>query len=68
VSVHIWWETLDLASSRVELLAAYREAGVSRVMALVRASAEDPGALESFRDDAVAAGAELDAPVAVAAG
>jgi F420-dependent oxidoreductase-like protein len=60
VSVHIWWETLDKAPSRAELMAAYRDAGVSRIMALVRETANDPGALESFREDAVAAGAELE--------
>lgn len=59
VSVHIWWQQLDDARSRAELLDAYREAGVSRVMALVRDTAHDPGALESFRDDALEAGAEL---------
>ena len=64
VSVHIWWETLDQAPSRPELLAAYRDAGVSRVMALVRASARDRHALEGFRRDAEQAGAELAEPAA----
>jgi F420-dependent oxidoreductase-like protein len=60
VSVHIWWEQLDQAPSRSELLAAYREAGVSRVMTLVRASAEDPDELDRFREDCVTAGVELE--------
>ncbi|MFL5681383.1 MAG: TIGR03560 family F420-dependent LLM class oxidoreductase [Chloroflexota bacterium] len=60
VSVHIWWESLDNAPSRPDLLATYREAGVSRVMALVRSSATDEGALRAFRDDAERAGAELE--------
>jgi len=59
VSAHIWWANLERARSRSELLGAYREAGVSRVMTLVRETAQDPGALEAFRGDALAAGAEL---------
>ncbi|HEY7589763.1 MAG TPA: TIGR03560 family F420-dependent LLM class oxidoreductase [Candidatus Limnocylindrales bacterium] len=59
VSVHVWWEQLAKAPSRAALLAAYREAGASRIMTLVRDAARDPAALESFRDDAVLAGAEL---------
>ena len=61
VSVHIWWEHLDAAPDRARLLEAYRRAGVARVMTLVRETARDPGALESFRDDALEAGADLEA-------
>lgn len=61
VSVHIWWEHLDAALDRTRLLEDYRKAGVSRVMTLVREAARDPSALEAFRSDAVAAGAELSA-------
>jgi alkanesulfonate monooxygenase SsuD/methylene tetrahydromethanopterin reductase-like flavin-dependent oxidoreductase (luciferase family) len=46
---------------RADLLRRYADAGVDRVMTLVRASAADDGALERFADDCVAAGAELDA-------
>jgi F420-dependent oxidoreductase-like protein len=46
---------------RVDLLRRYREAGVDRVMTLLRASADDDGALERFAEDCVAAGCELDA-------
>jgi F420-dependent oxidoreductase-like protein len=60
VSAHIWWEALEEAPSRAEHLAAYREAGVSRVMTLVRDAARDPEAIEKFREDALEAGAELD--------
>jgi F420-dependent oxidoreductase-like protein len=60
VSVHIWWEQLDNAPSRSELLAAYRDAGATRVMTLVRAAATDLDELDRFRDDCVAAGAELE--------
>ncbi len=67
VSAHIWWETLDQAPSRAGLLAAYREAGASRVMTLVRAAARDVGELEAFREDVVAAGLELDGEVPAAA-
>lgn len=54
VSVHIWWESLD-AADPVRMLRAYREAGVSRVMALVRAAAHDDEALEQFRAQAAQA-------------
>ena len=59
VSVHIWWEHLDAAPSRSDLIAQYREAGASRVMTLVRAAARDPEALDAFRADCAAGGAEL---------
>ena len=62
VSAHLWWEQLDAARDRAAFLADYREAGASRVMTLVRAAAGDPDEIERFREDAVAAGAEL-APV-----
>lgn len=65
VSVHIWWESLD-AGDPVRLMAAYREAGVSRVMALVRAASHDHRALETFREQAVEAGATMAAPVPAA--
>jgi len=59
LSVHIWWEHLDAASSRAELISAYREAGVARVMTLVRESARSVDALEAFRVDCLAGGATL---------
>jgi F420-dependent oxidoreductase-like protein len=45
---------------RVALLRAYADAGVDRVMTLIRASTTDDGALERFARDCVAAGCELD--------
>ena len=60
VSVHIWWESLD-AADPVRLLTAYREAGVSRVMTLVRDAARNDRALEAFRRQAIEAGAKLGA-------
>lgn len=60
VSVHMWHENLPPAGAqRAALLAAYREAGVSRVMTLLRASATSDEALESFAADARASGATL---------
>jgi F420-dependent oxidoreductase-like protein len=46
---------------RVDLLAAYAEAGVDRVMTLIRRSADDEAALGRFAEDCLAAGCELDA-------
>jgi F420-dependent oxidoreductase-like protein len=45
---------------RVDLLRRYADAGVDRVMTLVRACADDDGALERFAEDCVAAGAALE--------
>jgi F420-dependent oxidoreductase-like protein len=59
VSVHIWWEQLDNASSRVDLLRAYADAGAARVMTLVRRSAERVDEIDRFADDVRQAGAEL---------
>ncbi len=60
LSVNIWGETLSVAgASRVELLAGYREAGVSRVMGILKASTRTDEALESLVEDARAAGVEL---------
>jgi F420-dependent oxidoreductase-like protein len=58
VSVHIWWEALEAGDPR-PLLERYREAGVARVMALVRSAARDDDALPAFRDAAIDAGATI---------
>ena len=55
VSVHWWAERLP--SDPRKLLEGYREAGVSRVMGLVRASATDDEALPALRAAAIDAGA-----------
>ena len=62
VSVHVWWGTpawRAAGSRRQELLAAYQDLGVSRVMGLLPESAEDDGALDALAKDARAAGVEL---------
>jgi F420-dependent oxidoreductase-like protein len=57
VSVHLWWGDIDVAGAkRVDLLAAHRDQGISRVMGLVQASATTDEALESLAEDARAAG------------
>jgi F420-dependent oxidoreductase-like protein len=62
VSVHVWGEHLAVSrAKRVDLLGAYLELGVSRVMALFKDSATSDEALESFAEDVRAAGAELSA-------
>jgi F420-dependent oxidoreductase-like protein len=60
ISVHIWAETFVKAGSqRVDLLAAYRELGVDRVMGIDRNSTRTDEALESVAADARAAGVEM---------
>ena len=63
VSVHAWWGMPDwreAGSTRQRLLADYAELGVTRVIGLVRASAESDDALESLAADARAAALELE--------
>jgi F420-dependent oxidoreductase-like protein len=45
---------------RIDLLRRYVDAGMDRVMTLVKACADDDGALERFAEDCVAAGCELE--------
>jgi F420-dependent oxidoreductase-like protein len=62
VSVHLWWgmpEMREPGQRRVDHLAGYREAGISRVMTLVQASAKSDEALEALAADARAAGIEM---------
>jgi F420-dependent oxidoreductase-like protein len=62
VSVHAWWAEprwRKPGASRVELLQEYAELGLSRVIGLLQASADDDAALDSLADDARAAGVEL---------
>lgn len=47
-------------AERVGLLRRYVDAGVDRVMTLIKASADDDGALERFAEDCLAAGCELE--------
>jgi len=60
LSVHLWGEQLTASGApRIELLAGYRELGVSRVMGLDRATAKSDEALEALAEDARAAGVEM---------
>lgn len=60
LSVHIWSETMAKPGrQRVDLLAAYRELGVDRVMGIDPAVATSDDALEAVAQDARAAGVEL---------
>lgn len=63
VSVHVWWGTeawRDGGPARVELLKAYAELGVSRVIGLLQASADGDDALERLAEDARAAEVDLE--------
>jgi alkanesulfonate monooxygenase SsuD/methylene tetrahydromethanopterin reductase-like flavin-dependent oxidoreductase (luciferase family) len=60
VSVNMWPpEIRTQGHGRTDALAAYREAGVRRVMTILRASATSDEALAAFAEDARAAGVEL---------
>jgi len=62
VSVHVWWGTPEwrrAGAARQELLAAYADTGVSRVIGLLQESADTDEALDSLASDARAAGVEL---------
>ncbi|HEY5519420.1 MAG TPA: TIGR03560 family F420-dependent LLM class oxidoreductase [Candidatus Limnocylindrales bacterium] len=67
VSVHVWWEQLEAQAGapRADLVAAYRELGVSRIIGLVRSSADSDEALARWAEDARAGGAELEESVAL---
>ena len=60
VSAHIWWARLGPpGEARRDLIGAYRELGIRRIMTLVRDSAESDEALAAFAEDCRAAGADL---------
>lgn len=60
VSVHVWWEALrDQGESRRDLVRAYGELGVSRLIALIRESADSDEALAAWADDTRDGGAQL---------
>jgi probable F420-dependent oxidoreductase len=62
VSVHVFWGTdawREPGSARQELLRAYAEQGVSRVIGLLQASADGDEPVEQLAEDARAAGIEL---------
>jgi len=63
VSVHVWWGTEEwraTGEARQDLLNAYADLGVSRVIGLLKASVESDDALDGLAADARAAGLELD--------
>ncbi len=57
-------ESAPEGAPRIDLLRRYADAGVDRVMTLIRASADDDAALEHFAEDCLAAGVELETGVA----
>ncbi|HUG47071.1 MAG TPA: TIGR03560 family F420-dependent LLM class oxidoreductase [Candidatus Limnocylindria bacterium] len=60
VSVHVWQSDLaEQGAARSDLVNAYRELGVSRVIGLLRASVDSDEALAAWADDARQGGAEL---------
>ncbi|HSH21762.1 MAG TPA: TIGR03560 family F420-dependent LLM class oxidoreductase [Candidatus Caenarcaniphilales bacterium] len=60
VSVHVWWQQLGAPGPhRADLVAAYRDVGVSRLIALVRESADSDEALAAWADSAREGGAVL---------
>jgi F420-dependent oxidoreductase-like protein len=66
VSVHVWWESLSrTGQARVDMLGAYAEQGVSRVMGLIRETVSSDDALAHWADDARASGAELEPSTAL---
>jgi F420-dependent oxidoreductase-like protein len=69
LSVHLWRELQPAAGQpRVDLLGRYRELGVSRLQALLADCVEGDEALESFAEDARAAGCSFAEPEAVSRG
>lgn len=68
VSAHVWWEVWPAdRSERMDLLNQFRELGLSRIITLVRAAAENDDALAEFAEDCRAAGAELEPSTALGA-
>jgi alkanesulfonate monooxygenase SsuD/methylene tetrahydromethanopterin reductase-like flavin-dependent oxidoreductase (luciferase family) len=61
VSVHVWWESLDTptGAARAEMVAQYRELGVSRVIGMIRGSVDSNDALAAWAEDCRAGGATL---------
>jgi F420-dependent oxidoreductase-like protein len=60
VSVHMWWgDAAAPGQERIDRLGAYRDAGASRVMGLIKTSTTSDEALASLADDARAADVEM---------
>jgi F420-dependent oxidoreductase-like protein len=65
ISVHTWRESPGVSSAgtaRVDLLAAYREIGLSRVITYQDGFAAGDETLEALAEDARAAGCQMEAP------
>jgi alkanesulfonate monooxygenase SsuD/methylene tetrahydromethanopterin reductase-like flavin-dependent oxidoreductase (luciferase family) len=68
VSVHVWWESLtEAGEGRAEMVAAYRDLGVSRLICMIRDSAQSDDALAAWADDCRAGGAEVGPSTAIGA-
>jgi alkanesulfonate monooxygenase SsuD/methylene tetrahydromethanopterin reductase-like flavin-dependent oxidoreductase (luciferase family) len=60
VSVHVWWEQLvETGAARADLVARYRDLGISRVIGMVRDTADSDEALAVWAEDCRTAGAEF---------
>jgi F420-dependent oxidoreductase-like protein len=60
ISVHLWWESLTATGTqRADLVAAYRELGVNRLIGMVREAVDDDASLARWADDARQGGAQL---------
>jgi F420-dependent oxidoreductase-like protein len=60
VSVHVWHENVaEPGAARSDMLAEYAQLGLSRVIALIKASATSDEALPAWAEDARGAGIEL---------
>jgi F420-dependent oxidoreductase-like protein len=59
VSVHLWWEGMENVPSQADVLAAYAETGIARVMTLPRRAATDVSAVDELFDAARMAGCEI---------
>jgi alkanesulfonate monooxygenase SsuD/methylene tetrahydromethanopterin reductase-like flavin-dependent oxidoreductase (luciferase family) len=58
ISVHLWGDVVSGdGAERSERLSAYQQLGVSRLIAQLHASVDDLEVLDSFKSDAVSAGA-----------
>lgn len=64
LSLNVFWKRLaERGSERIDLLSSYRQLGLHRIHTLIRRAAETDEALESYAEDALAAGAHLQPPV-----
>jgi hypothetical protein len=60
ISIHVWWEQLSQSGQeRADLVGAYAELGLSRLIGLIRETVDSDDALAAWAEDARAGGAEL---------